>query len=404
MADGIMCEQPEDSHVWIDGLMGKIGDKLGKNFDDVRYEVSTPSDSFFVSTLTFLNVIANSGEKQSLTNIVVKRMSPDNDVREALKSSEQFHNEIIFYQKYAKNYDNLPRCIYAEDAPPADSVIVLENMVSLKGYNLSSIKYDVPLDYVLAAIREMARFHACAYAVKEHRPDEFFAFVDEIQDPRFYKDTSLKIIFNMTANRSVEFLRKQGRDQRLCDKLDARLENVYDDLILKYIAVEEPLATLCHGDFTINNTLFKKINGELRAMLIDFALIKYGSPILDLSTFLNLHCASDLDKDMLENVLHAYHETLVENLEEKNVDSEKFTYEALYEDYKKKGLFGFFIASFFLSVQMNKTEVRPNDVSTMDIYEWARTMHELGGDEVSEILANLLLRLKDAGCLDHLLD
>ncbi|OAD60891.1 hypothetical protein WN48_07065 [Eufriesea mexicana] len=402
-----MCEQPEDDCAWIDDLMGKIADKLDKNFDDIRYEVSTPTDSFCVSTLTFLNVIANSSsdnsEKQSVTNLVVKRMSPEADLRQVLKSSEQFHNEILFYEWYGKHYDNLPRCIYAKDAPPADSVIVLENMVSLRGYSLSQLKYDISLDYTLAAVREMARFHANSYAMKEHRREDFFAFVDNIQEARFYPETNVKMIFDESATRSVEYLCKQGYDEGLCDKLQARFENTYNNLILKYVEPEEPLAILCHGDFTINNTLFKKKNGELTAMLIDFALIRYGSPILDLSTFLSLHCANDLDKDMLQNVLEVYHKTLIENLEENGVDSDKFTYEALYEEYKRKGLFGFFIASFFLSVQMDRTELRAKDASTMDMDEWARTMRTLGGDEVSEILANMLLRLKDAGCLDHVL-
>lgn len=63
------------------------------------------------------------------------------------------------------------------------------------------------------------------------------------------------------------------------------LKNAYEDVILKFIEAEEPLATLCHGDSTINNTLLKNENGKLKTMFIDFALIRYGSLILDLKLF-----------------------------------------------------------------------------------------------------------------------
>lgn len=409
IGDAMMCEQTKDCHAWLDPLVDKITTNLGKNFNDIRYEVSTPNDSFFVSSLFFVNIVSNSTtnnddqEKETSNSVVIKVPSSLSNLREIMRLNEQFHNEILFYNMYAKYYDQLPRCVYVEQDDSSNLAIVLENVITQRGYNLCKWKNDIPLIYTIAAFQEIARFHAKAYTVKKNHKEEFFDFVRSIQEVRFYPGTMMKVIFNETATRWLDYLRKQGHDKQFCDKLEARLENTFEDLILKFVEVEEPLATLCHGDFTINNTLFKNENGKLKTMFIDFALIRYGSPILDLSTFICLHCAKDVDKNMLDNVLKAYHDSLIQCLKENDMDCEQYPFEAFYEDYKKKGLFGFFIAAFFLPMVMGKSDKALEDFNEMDMSEWIKTLHHLGGDEINEILANMLLKLNEFGCLNYVL-
>ncbi|XP_071864417.1 uncharacterized protein [Bombus fervidus] len=404
-----MCEETKNCHAWLEPLIDKITTNLGKNFDDIRYEVSTPKESFFISSLFFVNIVSNSAtdnddeEKETSNSVVIKIPSSLDHLREMVRSEEQFHNEILFYKKYAKYYDQLPRCVYAEQNDFPNSVIVLENIVIQQGYSLCKWKSDVPLVYTIAAFREIARFHATAYMAKKNHKEEFFDFVKGIQEVRYCPGTNMQLVFIESATRWVDCLRKQSHDKQFCDKVEARFKNVYEDWILKFIEAEEPLATLCHGDFTINNMLFKNENDKLKTAFIDFALIRYGSPILDLSTFLCLHCANNIDKDMLDNVLKAYHDSLIQCLKENDIDCEQYPFEAFYEDYKKKGLFGFFIATFFLSIVMGKCEKGLEDFDQMDVPQWTKTVSQLGGDEINKILANMLLKLNDFGCLDYIL-
>lgn len=401
-----MCEDVNNDQTWLGPLIDKITKNIDEGLKDVRYEASIPADSFFLSDMLFLNITANfnngSKEKRSI-NVVVKKPPSSACVREMSRADDQFHNEILFYQKYGKRYPEFPRCLYAEEKSPTDSVIVLENVVIQRGYDVTKWKYDIPLEYTLAALREIGRFHAKAYAMKEQYSDEFFDIVRNIKESRYFPGTHLEVIVNITGTRSVEYLRKQGYDEHICDKLEAEFQNVYENIILKVIEPEEPFAILCHGDWTINNTLFKRENGELKAMFIDFALMRYGSPVIDLSTFLCLHCAKEISKDMLDNVLKVYHDSLRKCLIENGVDCEKYSYEGLYEDFKKKGLFGFFIATFFLGIQMGKNTRKPEDLIDLDPYNSGTELRSVGGDEISEILANMLLKLKDFGCLDHIL-
>ena len=408
MGNIAMCEDAGHNSSWLNSLMRKVGENLGKDFNDVRYELAEPDESFFISSMFFVNITANASNgdtsKKRTASVVVKRPPSEPTMREMMNSDAQFHNEILFYRRYAVGHDDLPQCIYADEKPPSESVLVLHN-IGQQGFKLSQWKYRAPLEYTMAAIREIARFHTKGYVMKERNSDEFFDFVRTIQETRF--DTNpenlLKMVINTAMNRAVDYLRDHGHRGEFYDKLRSKFEHGYETVALEIVKPEEPLATLCHGDFTLNNTFFKREDDQLKVMLIDFALVRYGSPIIDLSTFLSLHCAEELDKDMIDNALKVYHDSLKQCLAENDIeDCERFSYEALHEDYKRKGIFGYIIASFFLAMLMGKCETTTEEMVALGIEEQAKLIYEVGGDEISEILGNMLLKLKEFGCLDDI--
>lgn len=252
----------------------------------------------------------------------------------------------------------------------------------------------------------MARFHAKGYVMKDRSPAEFFDIVENIQETRYDNDpeNGFRTTTNMVTNRCIDFLRKSVHDEDFCDKMDAYLSNTYDNVVLKSMKVEEPLATLCHGDFTMNNTFFKKDGNEVRAMLIDFALMRYGPPSIDLSTFLCLHCAEEISTDLIDSVLKAYNDSLVQCLTENGIENRgRFSYEAICNDFKVYGMFGYVIAGFFLATVMGKDQPSVEEMSLMDPVEASVILRELGGDEISDILAKMLLVLHEYGCLDDAL-
>lgn len=434
---------------WFDGILPKITENLGEEYRQTEYQLSVPVDSFYLSSTYFVNIrpkptrvgegreAAADGEEDGKKkhkkkneeteeeqqqpqtrpkeetkpgiNIVVKRPSQNEAMRQMIQSDQQFHNEILFYRRYAGSCEGLdvPRSVYLEEKPPSDSVIALED-VTERGYRLSPWKYDVPLEYTFAAMREIGRFHGHGYLMKERRREEFFDIVRGIQETRYEltPDNTLHEYVNLMSTRAVEYLReRRGYARNFCDPLERFLERAFENVMLPGVRVDEPLATFCHGDFTLNNTLFKKgPAGELKATFIDFALCRYGSPIIDLSTYFCLCCPKQLRQPEFGLVLRAYHDALTQFLAEHGiVDDPRFTYEAVYNDHSRRGLFGFVIASFYLAIQMGKVEISPEDVGRMGAEEAAELQRGAGGDEISEILADMLLALKELGCLDHVL-
>lgn len=393
--------------VELEQLIEKTTKNLDKGFHNVRYKLESPTDAFYLSSMVFVNIIANYGNEEQKRSIrlVVKKPSPLVNVRIMMGSDAQFHNEILFYEKFAVGHKDVPVCYYMHEEPPVKSVLVLEN-IEERGFRMCQQRFNIPMDYTIAAIEELARFHAKGYVMKERRRSEFFDIVENIHENRFTNnsETSIQCIVDDTAIRSIEFLRERGHDKEFCAKMFPFFEDTYENVLLKCIAAEEPLATLCHGDFTVNNTFFKEEDGKVKAMFIDFAMIRYGSPVIDLSSYLCLHCPETLDKDLIESILKAYNDSLMQCLEDNDMKNrERFSYEALREDYKMKGLFGYVVASFFLAVAMGKSNLSPEDFAEMDVNDRSGFLKTLGGDETTEILANMLLKLQEFGCLDHVL-
>lgn len=396
----------KDSESWFKEVMSKIIENLGPNVEEAQYELSESIDSF-MSTLHYVYVKfkdkTKGGQSEKLTMIIKKPMLIK-IFKEIIDIKPQFHNEIVFYQIYARPDENFVKCFYADERLPLNSVIALEN-VNQRGYYPYSYKYNVPLEYTLVAMQEMGRFHGKGYVMKEQQREKFFNIVKQLQKTKYYPEANdiQKIYVNIPATRAVEYLRDQGHDATFCDKMEAILSNAYDAIMAETVKPTEPLSTLCHGDFTVSNTLFKtEDDGQIRAMLIDFATLIYSTPVVDLSTFLYLCCSNELRKDKFFDIMRAYHDTLKKYLLDAGVqDIDKYSYDAFLDDFRKGALFGFVIASFFLPLLMRNIE--SNLFEEMDMIEYVEICNKLGGDEISKILADMLLQLRDFGFLKHVL-
>ncbi|KYM87851.1 hypothetical protein ALC53_03286 [Atta colombica] len=307
---------------------------------------------------------------------------------------------------YAQPNENFAKCFYIDERPPFDSIIALEN-VNEQGYYSCTYpcKYNTPLEYTLAAMREIGRFHGKGYVMKELQREKFFAIVEQLQEIKYDRmiNENRIIFLNLTATRAVEYLRNQGYDTAFCDKTEALLSNAFDKVMMKAVESREPLSTLCHGDFVLDNILFKmENNGQYRAILIDFAFLRYTTPVVDLSTYLCLSCSNEVRKDKFFEIIRAYHDALKEYLLEANIwDSEKYSYEALLDDYKRDGLFGFVIASSYLPILMGYLKKgNLTCINEFENEERAKQNKQLGGNKISKILADMLLHLRDLGCLE----
>lgn len=145
-------------------------------------------------------------------------------------------------------------------------------------------------------------------------------------------------------------------------------------------------------------------DGQQHAMLIDFALCMYSNPVVDLSTYLCLCRWNEELKDKFFDIIRAYHDALKEYLLEAGIwNAEKYSYDAFLDDYKRGSLFGFAIASFFLPTLLGYSNRSGQEVMTMSITEYTKLLKQGGGDEMSKILADILLYLKDLGCLKYFL-
>ncbi|KAL6257133.1 hypothetical protein P5V15_012065 [Pogonomyrmex californicus] len=400
----------EDFQKWFEKeVMPKIIENLELNVDKVRCELSKSEERLMTILYFVLLQFENKtkGQNEELS-IVLKRPVQGHMGEYTIRDDAQFHNEILFYQTYARPNENYVRCIYTDERPPYDSVIALED-VTPRGYRPCPHRYHAPLEYALAVVREMGRFHGKGYAMKELQPEKFFDIVSRLQEVRFLKTSTniYETVFNIKSPRAVEYLRRLGHDTVFCDKMEAVLSKAFDEVMMKTVEPLEPLSTLCHGDFTLDNCLFKTDDqGQFRAMPIDFALFRYSTPVVDLSTYLLLNCSNELRKDKFFEIMRAYHDELKKYLLEVGVwNIEKYSYEAILNDYKRGGLYGFVLATTFMPILMgfhNPDTYREN-VTRIGVAKYSKQRKYAGGEEMCKLLADMLLHLRDLGCLQHIL-
>lgn len=394
---------------WLDvKVVPALAANFNSKFEDIEYAVSTPSDTFYLSYVYFVDVKVGNA-----THHLVAKLANESEYwRKVMKSDKQFHNEILFYREFADPTDrDLPRCVHIHEEPPFNSIIVMEN-ITIDGYHLCPQKYDLPMDYALAAMRGIGKFHAKGYAMKKTNPRKFHKIVDDIQDTRYALPGEERFIayVNGNATRSVNYLRRTGfADKEFLDKAEALLSDAYERVMIDGSRPREPLATLAHGDFTRNNVFFNKSPdvGSLEAKLIDFAIVLHATPVVDLSTFIYLNCDEEQRGDSLMTLLKCYHDTVIGCLRDNGITKldDEYSYEAFVEDYKRHAAFGFVISSFFLwnlmAEENGGATTHDFDYTKMTIEESVKISMEAGGDRVSAALAKMLLQLRDTGCLDY---
>lgn len=392
---------------WLDVAIPKVAECLNSREKGTHYVLSSIkrcllSDIYFVYVL-YTNRVNRLREMQMLA---IKRTK----VCKFTEVKYQFHNEITFYQMFCHPGENFPRCFYVNDAllkPDEDSIIALED-VNKNGFRESPALFDVPYSYTLAVMRELGRFHAKGYVLKETNRAKFQCIVDQLEEARYGErdKPNMRLLININATRAVDYLRAQNHDASFCDKMENLLSNAFDEVVMPIVTVTESselLSTICHGDATLSNMLFQPLSsGYFNAMLIDFGMMRYGTPVIDLSTFLCLCCANDTIRDKLDDMLAVYHRALTNYMSlEGMINTEKYSYEAIVKNYREGCLYGFVIASFYLVCVMG--HVDPVEIANRheDLEVLASECKSSGGDDVSAMLARMLLQMAEFGALDY---
>lgn len=183
--------------------------------------------------------------------------------------------------------------------------------------------------------------------------------------------------------------------------MESYLSNALDLILRDCVVPRNELAVICHGDFTSNNILFRNTDDCYETKLIDFAQLKYSSPAIDLSTFLYLSCDNDV-RNNFDVIFNVYHETVIEHLVENGVrDMERYSFDAFLKDYKRHVVYGCEIAIFFKPVMFLKQN-RNFDYVVNHLSAYIEEVMASGGDQLSKKLADMLIDLKNTGCLDHM--
>lgn len=286
--------------------------------------------------------------------MVIKTIPLNTATRLTFRSDEQFRTEIHFYTKilpafielqstksvkepfehYAKVFftfcDGLTDVICLEDGKPQGFV----GAVRQKGMDL---------DHVKVTLKTVAKFHALSFAMKDQKPQELETLVNGIREME-YVDGHCEWygkFWDTICDIAIDAVEQECPNSIYVDKVK---EFAVPERLPKLIELKRSpkYAVICHGDCWTNNYLYKYEDGKpVAAKMIDFQIIKYTSPAVDVSTVIYACTTQDLRLVHYDELLKYYHDELSLQIEELGSDPMRlYPWNAFMDDIKKFSCYG----------------------------------------------------------------
>ncbi|XP_046382525.1 uncharacterized protein LOC124153423 isoform X2 [Ischnura elegans] len=325
--------------------------------EDVEIAGSNRLGENFGSAMTFANVKFRTRKGPKNVGVVIKCLQETEWHVEVMNIYALFDKEVEFYRKtmpaIAKFQTErgmaqtscigelVPKCMFAK-AHGDEHIVITENLRE-KGYCMADRHRGLGLRHSIVALRTLGRFHAASLAMKILEPGAFWeASRNSIREVNFIKgrEKLFERFYNQLAVGKIEALILSEVEKGVDDAdLLLRVASVADRVIKERFQLSqdilqryrEPLAVINHGDFWVNNIMYrydKNVRKEevpVAAKLLDFQMTRYGSPSLDLHTFLYTSTTYALRKDHGEDLLRAYHDALLAGIREAGVDLESLS-------------------------------------------------------------------------------
>jgi len=231
-------------------------------------------------------------------SVILKRASDTDGIREMVANSGAYDHEVRFYNELAADSDILtPACFFADSDGASGIRIVLED-----------IGDDASLDQVagatreqaLRAVKDLARFHAGWWQ------SERLLSIDWLQLTEGVARKAVDAFREALPRFREEF----GAEYPKLDRWARRLLFLIDvDADLTRIPKR---FTLVHGDFRLDNILVPPGQPE-QPVYADWHGVSIASGARDLVRFMAISMETELRREMHDELLGLYHDTLVKH-------------------------------------------------------------------------------------------
>lgn len=327
----------------------------------------------FLSVVTSVTISGQRVKNNIRTNdqlYLVCKSAPENEtMREGFDSIVQFKREACMYGKIlpiladferekglteSERFTSYPKCyaIVADDQN--DQMVIVMEDVRTKGYAMWKRSEPIPPKYAYDLLEEIAKLHACSFALKDQRPNVYNSFRELID-----------VVLDFTSTKTMREIIRASYERCLAAVEDPKHIEIVNDIIKnseKYyedcVALEnvEPFAVVSHGDFWINNILFRNnqevsnsnvhnlalvfiiffvFQAHIDLCILDWQMSRFGSLMMDLHYIM----FTSIDKDVLfkdyHQIMRHYYDSLKDAAQRLGSNLGSYTYEVFREQLKK---------------------------------------------------------------------
>lgn len=227
----------------------------------------------FKVTVSGTRIGANKKPFQDKLNLIVKVPPSNPNRRNNFGSMILFEREVYAYtviipefeqfqkDKNVKETDDgffgFPKCYAAHFDKEKDEAYIIMNDLSVIGYKLWNKHEPVDFLHTRKLIKELGRFHAISFVMKNQRPDQFRKFT-QVQDVmgKVFPLESLAKMGAEAINKAIANLRPDEDYKK--DKL-INIRDNYVQVLTNATSSDlaEPFAVITHGDCWVNNMMYQ---------------------------------------------------------------------------------------------------------------------------------------------------
>jgi Phosphotransferase enzyme family len=239
------------------------------------------------------------GDGSHPRSVVVKLPSADPTSRATGIALRNYEREVKFYDEIAPTVDiRAPRCYHGSwDADSGDFVLVLEDAApaqpgdQIKGCTAAQAQ---------AALIELAHLHAPRWG------DPSLDRVDWLtrRDP-----PSVELISNLYRHFWPEFLGRYGDSLSPTQRV---IGSQLGEVIPAWLTGSTLPSTVTHGDYRLDNLLFASEPGGEAVIAVDWQTPGHGEGVADAAYFLGAGLLPDERRLSERELLHRYHEELLD--------------------------------------------------------------------------------------------
>ncbi|XP_022176938.1 uncharacterized protein LOC111038227 isoform X2 [Myzus persicae] len=352
-------------------------------------------------------------------NVMIKLKILSLELRYCFGCDILFNNELIFYENIMPFLLKcrgptvndahalfLPRFFYGSNKCSelmANDVIVIEN-VSTLGYCFSNARVFLDYEHLTIALQTLAKFHGLSYTAKHKDPGRINDFLKNVHSIHLDGNghwMSQHDIFKKCGKRGVDRLLERDGDKYRDHARIRRLNELLDDpdkTLMQTLHAREPLSVICHGDYHRNTLLFQYDDHgrPFDAIAIDFSTIHYGSPALDLSSFLYISTTQRMRELHWDDLLDIYCGALAKSVLPGVLVPSRAEIDA---EVAEIAINAFAKASFYLPFMLCDTGSNSLDtLATSD--DPVDYFLALGGDMATECIADMVQHFVSMGYTD----
>lgn len=212
----------------------------------------------------------------------------------------------------ANGFNECPKC-YSTISEEMSESLILEDL-KLRQFEMMKRNEPVSFDHVSLFMKALGKFHAISFALKDQQSQKFNELTDLVSENywQLLKLDTKNHYFDM-LNRLTSVLEEEKRFD-LLERFKKVTSGDYSATIHRLIssAAAEQYAVICHGDATINNSIFRydEHDKPIEIELLDLQFSRYASPVTDLVLYLFCSTTKELRDQHFEEFLKIYHGSL----------------------------------------------------------------------------------------------